>query len=672
MSTIDVANAASATNNAIINLTNSSSTIAAAPLNPAFITYINSKPVTSQVRGEYATGALPTPFDFNHLSSSVRPAVSLPVAYDLRALNKVTPVKDQGGAGTCWAHATYGSLESYLLMHGQQWSFSENHLKNVLSSASPQGFDRGPQDGGQILESTAYLARWSGPVKTSDDPYIDTSFFTSAELGMPIQQHVQNVYYLPTRKSPTDNDQIKSAIQTYGCVYTTYNHDFASQYYNGATHSYYKNVATTINHAVTIVGWDDNYNKQNFTIVPPGNGAFIVKNSWGTNWGENGYFYVSYYDASFGYESNAVVTSENTNNYKNIYQYDPLGWVRSRGYNNSTCWGANVFTAISNGPLGAVSFYTTDSNCKYNLYIGSSNLASRTLVQSGTIPLAGYHTISLNSPVSLTTGQKFSVIVELTNPSYYYPMATEEPITSYSSKATANAGESFLSSDGNTWSDMITLNPNTNLCIKAFTGSPVSSNNDNLLALTISSGTLTLPFSSSTTTYTDSVANSVSNITVTPTTQDSTATIKVNGIVATNGQASQPINLAVGPNTIKIVVTAQDGKTQKTYTITVTRAAALSSNDNLSALTISSGTLSPRFSSSTTTYKDSVAKRVLSVTVTPITADSTAIIAVNGIAVTSGRASQKINLNVGTNTITVIVTAQSGATKTYTITVTKA
>jgi C1A family cysteine protease len=672
MSTIDVANAASATNNAIINLTNSSSTIAAAPLNPAFITYINSKPVTSQVRGEYATGALPTPFDFNHLSSSVRPAVSLPAAYDLRALNKVTPVKDQGGAGTCWAHATYGSLESYLLMHGQQWSFSENHLKNVLSSASPQGFDRGPQDGGQILESTAYLARWSGPVKTSDDPYIDTSFFTSAELGMPIQQHVQNVYYLPTRKSPTDNDQIKSAIQTYGCVYTTYNHDFASQYYNGATHSYYKNVATTINHAVTIVGWDDNYNKQNFTIVPPGNGAFIEKNSWGTNWGENGYFYVSYYDASFGYESNAVVTSENTNNYKNIYQYDPLGWVRSRGYNNSTCWGANVFTAISNGPLGAVSFYTTDSNCKYNLYIGSSNLASRTLVQSGTIPLAGYHTISLNSPVSLTTGQKFSVIVELTNPSYYYPMATEEPIAGYSSKATANAGESFLSSDGNTWSDMITLNPNTNLCIKAFTGSPVSSNNDNLLALTISSGTLTPPFSSSTTTYTDSVANSVSNITVTSTTQDSTATIKVNGIVATNGQASQPINLAVGPNTIKIVVTAQDGKTQKTYTITVTRAAALSSNDNLSALTISSGTLSPRFSSSATTYKDSVAKRVLSVTVTPITADSTAIIAVNGIAVTSGRASQKINLNVGTNTITVIVTAQSGATKTYTITVTKA
>jgi C1A family cysteine protease len=670
-SNIHVAKAGKYSNITGVNITNSSPTIAEASLNPAFIAYINSKHVvTSRVSEVHGKGLIPTPVDLSHVSPTSSAAVSFPATYDLRALNKVTPIKNQGTAGVCWAFATYGSLESYL--KPTDMDFSENNMKNVLSSASPQGFDRGPQDGGQILESTAYLARWSGPVKTSDDPYSDTSSFISAELEMPIQQHVQNVYYLPTRKSPTDNDQIKSAIQTYGGVYTTYNHDFAPQYYNGATHSYYKNVSTTINHALTIVGWDDNYNKHNFTIVPPDNGAFIVKNSWDTNWGENGYFYISYYDASFGYDSNAVFTSENTNNYKNIYQYDPLGWCNNWGSGtNPTCWGANVFTATSNGLLEAVSFYTTDSNCNYNLYIGSSNLASRTLVQSGNILLAGYHTISLDSPVSLTAGQKFSTIVKLTfpnpnpaNSNDYYPMVTEEPIAGYSSKVIANASESFLSLDGSTWRDMITLNPNTNLCIKAFTGSSVSSTNDNLAGLTISSGTLSPIFFSSTTIYTDSVANNVSNITVTPTTQDITATIKVNGIAVTSGQVSQPINLKVGTNTIKVIVTAQSGAT-KTYTFRVTRAAA-STNDNLADLTISSGTLSPKFSSRTTTY--SVTNSISSITATPTTQDITATIKVNGIAVISGQVSQPINLKVGTNTIKVIVTAQSGATKAYTIT----
>ncbi len=138
-----------------------------------------------------------------------------------------------------------------------------------------------------------------------------------------------------------------------------------------------------------------------------------------------------------------------------------------------------------------------------------------------------------------------------------------------------------------------------------------------------------------------------------------------------SGAPSQAINLNVGDNTITVVVTAQDGSTTKTYTITVTR--ALSSNADLSNLTVSQGTLTPAFAAGTTFYTDSVSNSVTSMTVAPTLADATASITVNGTAVASGSASPAINLNVGSNTITVVVTAQDVFTaKTYTITVTRA
>ena len=203
--------------------------------------------------------------------------------------------------------------------------------------------------------------------------------------------------------------------------------------------------------------------------------------------------------------------------------------------------------------------------------------------------------------------------------------------------------------------------------------SVVNSNDANLSGLTFSSGALTPAFASSTITYTQSVANTVSSITVTPTVNQANATVTVNGTAVATGVASGSINLNVGANTITTVVTAQDGTTTKTYTTTVTRAAAAvaSTDANLSALTISSGTLTPTFNSNTLSYTATVANGVSSVTVTPTRNQPDATITVNGNAVTSGSASSTINLNSGSNTITIVVTAQDGTTtKTYAIIVT--
>jgi gliding motility-associated-like protein len=196
------------------------------------------------------------------------------------------------------------------------------------------------------------------------------------------------------------------------------------------------------------------------------------------------------------------------------------------------------------------------------------------------------------------------------------------------------------------------------------------STNDNLSSIKLSSGTLSPAFSAATTSYTTSVANVTSSLTLTPATAVNTSTVAVNGTTVSSGTASGPISLSVGTNAITTTVTAQDGITAKTYTITVTRAA--SANASLSAFKISRGTLSPVFSTNTTTYTASVVNGVSTMTVTPTSADPTATINVNGALVTSGTESGSLALAVGANTINTVVTAQDGTTtKTYTLTVTR-
>ncbi|MFJ5714065.1 beta strand repeat-containing protein [Neobacillus sp. NPDC093127] len=195
------------------------------------------------------------------------------------------------------------------------------------------------------------------------------------------------------------------------------------------------------------------------------------------------------------------------------------------------------------------------------------------------------------------------------------------------------------------------------------------SSNADLSNLTISNGTLSPAFNSGTTSYTVSVLNDVKNMAFTPTVAGDFATVKVNGMSVESGSASTPINLGTGDNTITIVVTAQDGST-KTYTVVVKR--AKSSNANLSNLTISNGTLSPAFNSGTTSYSVSVNYDVKDMAITPTVAGDFATVTVNGRGVESESVSSPINLDTGDNTITIVVTAQDGTTKTYTVVVKRA
>jgi C1A family cysteine protease len=460
------------------------SLIETAPINPEFMEDWHSDLNESLSFGDdyrqaSGTGYRPSPVNLPKISSSkgrllVRASGSdLPVAYDLRKEGKVTVAKNQGRDGSCWAFATISSLESYILgKERKSYDFSENNMKNLVSISYPQGFDLTPYEGGNAFIATAYLSRWSGPVNELQDPYNDSS--TYSPTGLPIQKHVQEALLIPGRTESLDNEILKKALMDYGAVYSTLY--WNSAYYKEKNHAYRCTGRQSVNHAVTIVGWNDSFDRNSFVQVPPGDGAFIAKNSWGDTWGENGYFYISYYDTKLGYDENAVFTAESQDNYDYVYQYDPLGWIISKEYPGSlVAWGGNVFSSKRNENLTSVGFYTTDLNTAYEMYVyknpvsGPVNSKQGPVAQgNGRYPFPGYHTHVLNSTVPLQAGERFSIVIRFTNPSASGPLAVEQPVPLYSSKAQANPGESYVSPDGIKWED-ISGGSEANLCIKAFT-----------------------------------------------------------------------------------------------------------------------------------------------------------------------------------------------------------
>ena len=196
-------------------------------------------------------------------------------------------------------------------------------------------------------------------------------------------------------------------------------------------------------------------------------------------------------------------------------------------------------------------------------------------------------------------------------------------------------------------------------------GAPVD-----LGSLAISQGTLDPAFAADRTAYAASVGNAVTSVDITPTVSDpSMATLTVNGVAVTSGTAHS-VPLAVGENTIAVVVAEQGGTATKTYTLTVTRAP--SSVAELSGLTLSDGTLSPAFAAGEIAYTAEVAHTVTSLTLTPTAADRDhATITVSGVPAFSGDPSDGVDLRVGANAVPIVVTAQDGTTKEYTVTVTR-
>jgi len=449
-----------------------------APMNEKFLKYLEDQErgidwVTYTSDG-HPLGLIPSPLDLSYLdttnldSQSYFDAAKLPKSYDLRTKNKLPPIRNQGACGSCWAFATMAAVESSLLP-SQKKDFSEQHL------IDKHGFKLGPCKGGFIDMAVSYLTRWSGPLNESELPYKYATFIDEADA----EKHVQNVIYIPPRSGPSDNNKIKDAVKKYGAVYTSMYYDPDHQYYDPVYCTYYNPSVEKEGHAVAIVGWQDNFDKNKFREIPSGNGAFIVRNSWGSDWGDGGYFYVSYHDpyfAAIGWNA-AFKKPESTSNYKGFYEYDPSGFTNCLGYPPSyKAWFANIFTAQSETSLSAVSFYTIGVAIKYKVYVYTNVEANEPISgilarkKSGRLTSPGYYTIRFKK-VRLKQDEKFSVVVKLETPGWQYPIPVEMPINGYTKNVKAKKGQSFVSPDGKNWGDLVKFKfyKNTNVCLKAFT-----------------------------------------------------------------------------------------------------------------------------------------------------------------------------------------------------------
>jgi C1A family cysteine protease len=452
----------------------------AGPLNPAFVKALRDPAART-------FGRLPNPVTVHvgaEAGASLVSRAALPLPrkcapkYDLRALGRLTAVKNQGDWGTCWAFANIAALESRILTSDPSAApdYSENNLV-ARSGFGPFPFSLDAYTyGGYDAMAVAYFTRWAGPVGESEDPYSQTKESPSPTSTTTLK-HVQGVVMLPGRKSVHDNALLKRMVMRYGAVSVGMWWD-SGGYSGDARAAYYLRQSIGENHGVCIVGWNDDYSRSNFTGFagrPPGNGAFLVRNSWSTGFGKKGYFYVSYYDRSFAFgDCTAYTRADDTSDFADNYQYDTLGWTRAVGYpgtvHPSIGWEANHFTAVATENVSAVGFYARSANTKYAVYAGS-DLGALTLQATGIATLPGFVTVSLATPLPVTTGDPFVVAVRVNAPGVQLPLAVEAPIADYSEAATASPGESYVRrSRMDPWRDLTTVSgmSEANVCVKAY------------------------------------------------------------------------------------------------------------------------------------------------------------------------------------------------------------
>lgn len=413
---------------------------------------------------------------YDEMGDSLEPE-TIPALYSLKKIKRVTPVKNQGPCGSCWAFAAMASTESNIRKWSITKDLSEQNLKNL------HGFDFTPciPGGGNGMMAAAYYTRYTGPLLESDDPY--KPYVYKSPIRAP-RYHIQDVQQLYARRDSLDNRDIKKALMKYKTGIDTRMFWVDAYYKRPGTApskkaTYYNPTTSGNGHLVTIVGWNNKFPKNYFKpYTPPKNGAFLVKNSWGKNWGNKGYFWVSYYDKNIG-KWNYIFEATKPGNYKGVYSYDKLGWEKSLGYGSNTAWMANVFTAkrAKGLKISAVGFFHKPK-ASYTIEIwknpSATNPRSGTYCgwTSGTTGYQGYTTVKLPAQVQMAKGQRFSVVIKITTPGYNWPIPMEVPITGYTSKAQSSTGQSYVNSDPTkySWSDLPTLAgyQNTNVCIKAY------------------------------------------------------------------------------------------------------------------------------------------------------------------------------------------------------------
>ncbi len=427
-------------------------------------------------------------------------AETLPSSFDLRDKNLVSSVKNQKSYAICWAESAVALLESELITAHPDIDLSEWQLAYYtyskkfgfpLPEISPDPEDAFLQGGNYFL-LTPMLVNWISPALESDYPFERTELLnpdTDAEtLQAQSAYHVTDsclIEYDPYSDNFENQiNNMKQIIYDGHAVAINYI-NVTANYTTTATGSrnFYNSPSSLQNgsyHAVTVVGWDDNYSASNFKTTPDRDGAWLCKNSWGSTWGNDGYFWMSYAEESC-LQPYYLKVEEKNQHYKQFY-HDDFGWWSSVSFlgGTNTSYMANVFTADEDTLLTSAMFATAMENENYEVQVyknlrSSSRPTSGTSsagIASGKMDSCGYHTVDLEKPVRIQAGETFSVVVKLSGNSgkhvtceSYVATTTEYPDGTANFRENLSeeqilegfsARQSFYSSNGTSWNDIYT------------------------------------------------------------------------------------------------------------------------------------------------------------------------------------------------------------------------
>ena len=399
-------------------------------------------------------------------------------------------IRNQNPYGTCWGFAPTSLAElSVLNNDGTLLDLSELHsiyfAYHYTSADGKDGVKYLPTAGSNYLfmggdPSFIYhtYANWVGAADEKTAPYSEAAATLesglSNDIAMKDSAHLRNFYIV----NKADRKYIKQLIKEYGGVGMSYYDD--NQYYDYSTNSYYSTMSGNTNHAISVVGWDDD------KVTNSSNkGAWLVRNSWGSDeYSHFGYFWMSYdepsiYDRVYALDCVSDTGSSDDDFYDHNYQYDlsaysQYGWIG----NGTSSTIANIFTATGTQLLKAVGVETQNPNINYtvNIYTdiaNSSNPESGTLVrtQTGSFTYQGFHTIKMDNPLTLTKGETFSVVIKLESmdgkSGAYYVMESKYNLGNAASwYCGGEKGQSFYYNYG--WRDMVE-SMGANVRIKAYT-----------------------------------------------------------------------------------------------------------------------------------------------------------------------------------------------------------